>query len=445
LKSELRAVVSLALLYAIRMLGLFMVLPVLSIAGLSYELATAATIGLALGIYGLTQSLFQIPLGMLSDFIGRKPVIIFGLVLFAIGSLIAAYSTSVYGLILGRALQGAGAIASTVMALVSDLTSEENRTKAMASIGASIGLSFMVAMVLGPLLSGPVGLDGIFIFTFVLSIVGILLVIFVVPSPPIVTRSHRDAGAIPSLLIDTAKKPDLLRLNVGIFTLHAVLTAIFIVVPSILLNELDMPIGTHWKVYCSVLLGSFVAMLPIMILAEKKNKAKEAFLFAIAVLSVSFALFSQAPSGVFVFVLFLFFVAFNLLEAMLPSWVSKVAPAGVKGTAMGLYSTWQFMGAFVGGVAGGIIVSKFDTQTLFVVCGLGCMLWFIVACFMNRPKKLSGLSFQLRDEAVADFDFAGFEGVEDAAYASADQMLYLKVDKTRLDLEALKIQLDKYA
>lgn len=435
---------SLALLYAIRMLGLFMVLPILSVAGLSYEAATAATLGLALGIYGLTQACFQIPMGLLSDIIGRKPVIFLGLLIFAIGSLVAAFATDVYGLIIGRALQGAGAIASTVMALVADLTSEENRTKAMAAIGASIGLSFTVALVLGPALSAVVGIEGIFVFSFVLSLAGMALIVFAVPSPKAVGRAHRDSGAIPALIAKTFVKPELARLNVGIFVLHSVLTAMFVAVPSMLVQHLNLSASEHWKVYCPVLLLSFVFMLPVMIIAEKKQKSKEAFVAAVALLMLSFLGFAGFADWRLVFVLFLFFVAFNLLEAMLPSLVSKTAPAGSKGTAMGVYSTWQFLGAFVGGLVGGAVVTYKGTEFLFYLCAIACLGWAFIAVFMRRPKPLSSLCFSVSED-VAEFDFHVFEGVEEVLYVAEDGLLYVKADKKKLDLDALKATIEQYA
>ena len=444
MKSELRTVTSLALLYAIRMLGLFMVLPVLSVAGLSYEAATAATLGLALGIYGLTQACFQIPLGLLSDFIGRKPVILIGLALFAVGSLVAAFSTSVYGLIIGRALQGSGAIASTIMALVADLTSEESRTKAMAAIGASIGLSFTLSLILGPALSSWIGLDGLFIIAFVFSLLGVALLLFAVPSPASLGRTHRDSGAIPALLAKTFVKPDLARLNIGIFVLHAVLTAMFVAVPSLLVERVGLDVEQHWKIYCPVLLLSFIGMVPLMIMAEKKGKAKEAFISAILLLSIAFFAFANVGATSFILVLFLFFVAFNLLEAMLPSMVSKLAPAGSKGTAMGLYSTWQFMGAFVGGALGGLLVSRFGHALLFYICSAACVFWAVVAMFMVRPKQLSSMCFKV-GPLVNELDITSFKGVEDAVYVADDGLLYLKVDKKQLDLVGLRAAVDKYA
>jgi len=242
-----------------------MVLPVMVLYGTEYEYATPMLLGLALGVYGLTQSFFQIPLGLLSDFIGRKPVIVAGLVVFALGSAVAAASTSVYGLILGRALQGCGAIASTVMAMVGDLTSEDNRTKAMAAIGASIGLSFTLAMILGPILAADGGLGTIFWTAFALSVVGIAIVIFVVPKPKQLFGTRRDAGAIPALIKDTARNPDLMRLNFGVFVLHLVLMACFIVVPPMFEEVLGLERAKHWQVYLPVLLGAFIFMMPFVI------------------------------------------------------------------------------------------------------------------------------------------------------------------------------------
>lgn len=436
--SEVRTVTSLALLYAFRMLGLFMVLPVLMLYGEQYERATPALLGLALGIYGLTQACFQIPLGLFSDVIGRKPVIIAGLVIFAIGSLVAARATSIEGLILGRALQGSGAIASTIMAMVADLTSEENRTKAMAAIGASIGLSFSVAMILGPALAAASGLSGVFILSVLLSAIGILIVIFLVPTPQ-KNAAHRDVATTPALVYKTMKNPQLLRLNWGIFSLHCILMASFVSIPSILESSLSLSRNAHWMFYLPVLAAAFVVMLPFMLFAEKKRKIKPVFLFAVGL--IAFSLFmlvrnSQAAISVLVWV-FAFFVAFNLLESILPSLVSKISPAGTKGTAMGLYSTSQFLGAFCGGVVGGWVMQNYSIPAVFGFCAGVAAVWFVVAAFMSPPKHLSSVCIQFSDiEKLHEVE--NIHGVEEVFFAEEESLVYLKVDRAVLDQAALQ-------
>ncbi|MGB0449524.1 MAG: MFS transporter, partial [Porticoccaceae bacterium] len=364
---EKRATFSLATLYGFRMLGLFMVLPVLALHIDGYSGASPLLLGVTLGIYGLTQAVLQIPLGLLSDKIGRRPVIVGGLVVFIIGSVIAASAESITWLIIGRAVQGAGAIASTLMALVSDLTSEENRTKSMAAIGASIGLSFMLAMILGPAISTAMGLAGIFWVTALLGLIGIAVFLGAVPRAISVQHNREtltDIGQMGRLFY----APNLWRLNVGIFTLHLVLMAGFVVIPTILTEEMGISGDSLWWVYLLLIGGGFFAMLPVMILSEKYRRQKYSFVAAVAIMAILMSVLSVCRGNLLTgFLLWLFFAAFNLLEAMLPSWLSKVCPAGQKGTAMGIYSTSQFLGAFAGGILGGWSLQQFGIDGLFVL------------------------------------------------------------------------------
>lgn len=429
---ERQAVASLSVLYAFRMLGLFMVLPVLTLYSADYSGSTALLMGLALGAYGCSQALLQIPFGMLSDKIGRKPVIAAGLIIFALGSFVAAQADSVYELIIGRFLQGGGAIASAIMALVSDLTAEENRTKAMASIGASIGLSFSLALIAGPLLASFGGLSAIFTVTAVLALLGLLILWRWVPSPPILLHTHREAGAVPELFWSTLKNPELLRLNLGIFVLHACLMGSFLVLPQILVNNLGFDRADHWMIYLPVLLLAFVVMLPFIIVAEKKRKIKPIFILAVALLFSMLVLqgFVQHSSALMLAGLFLFFVAFNLLEATLPSLISKVAPAGSRGTAMGIYSTSQFLGAFCGGVLGGWVLQNFGAPAVYFACAVLALVWLLAAFAMRPPRFLTGVFLALGgvDVAVASEKLRSLNGVYELVLIESEQAVYLKVD-----------------
>lgn len=376
---ERRAVGSLALLYAFRMLGLFMVLPLLALYAADMPGATPTMLGLALGVYGLSQALLQIPLGWLSDRLGRKPVIVGGLIVFGIGSLVAASADSVAGIVTGRALQGAGAIASTVMALVADLTSTQQRTKAMALVGMSIGLSFAVALVLGPAVAAVAGLSGVFVLTAVLAAVGIAVVLLLVPTPR-EKSSGDEALARVGYLAIAMKDSRLLRLNLGVFVLHFVLMACFLMVPSALEVVVGIERDHHWRVYLPILAISVVAMLPLMVLAERRHQLREAFLIGIFLVPLGIALLGVGGSPIlFVLGLCVFFIGFNYLEATMPSLVSKSGFTGGRGTAMGVFSTCQFLGAFLGGAAGGWILQHYHEQGLVLACvSLGLVWWVIV-------------------------------------------------------------------
>jgi MFS family permease len=394
---ERRTVGSLALLYSFRMLGLFMVLPLLALYVADYPGVTPAQIGLALGIYGLTQALLQIPLGWLSDRVGRKPIIVAGLLLFALGSAVAAMADSVYGIILGRALQGAGAIAGTIMALVADLTREEQRTKAMALVGVSIGLSFAVALVLGPAVASSAGLGGVFWLTALLALGGIVILLRAVPSPPKVGVEHAEVGTRIGLIGPAIRDPALARLNFGVFALHFVLMACFLVVPGLLEQLAGVDRARHWVVYLPVLLLSIVGMVPLMTMAERGGRPREMFLAGIALLIAGVGLLGFAPrAGVLYLGLWLFFVGFNYLEATLPSLVSKTVFSGGKGTALGMYSTCQFLGAFAGGAAGGWVLQVAGVPALFGLCMVLAVAWMLVALPRGQASLAPGKG-QLQD------------------------------------------------
>ncbi|MCB1854417.1 MAG: MFS transporter [Halieaceae bacterium] len=384
---ERRSVSSLALLYSFRMLGLFMVLPLLALYAADMPGATPTLIGLALGIYGLGQALLQIPLGWLSDQVGRKPVIVAGLLLFALGSAVAAQADSLWGVVVGRALQGAGAIAATIMALVADLTTVEQRTKAMAVVGMSIGLSFAVALVLGPAVAAWGGLAAVFWLTALLAVAGVVIVLALVPKAPAPLTDHTEVGARVGLVGRSLKNPDLARLNFGVFTLHFILMAFFLIVPGLLEQLAGVDRAHHWQVYLPVVVLSIAGMVPMMRQAERGARPRAMFLLGIGLLLVALLVVGTAPLALALYLgLWLFFVGFNYLEATLPSLVSKAVFAGGKGTALGIYSTCQFLGAFAGGAAGGWVVQHLGRNSLLGLClALASCWWLLIQAAGSRP------------------------------------------------------------
>jgi predicted MFS family arabinose efflux permease len=422
------------------MLGLFMVLPVMSIYFDQYQQASAFLLGLALGIYGLTQALLQIPLGLLSDKIGRRPVILGGLLMFILGSLVAATAETAIGVVIGRALQGTGAIASTLMALVTDLTAEQNRAKAMASIGGSIGISFAVAMVLGPVVVANFGLAGIFWLTATLGLIGAVIVFKAIPKT-FSMRQNRETQTDLQQLGNLLCEPSLMRLNMGIFFLHLTLMAAFVVIPNVLVQQLAINPDQLWWVYLSLLGGGFIAMLPAMIFAEKRNAQKKIFVLAVALMTFAMLVLGSTD-GVFLTVsmLFIYFAAFNLLEALLPSWLSKVCPVGNRGTAMGIYSSCQFLGTFTGGILGGFALANVGIDGLFWLLGLMLLFWCFVASSMASPKPLQTLILQVGETKANDFvkSISNIVGVEDILLIEGEDLAYVKVNKNLIDLNSLE-------
>ena len=422
------------------MLGLFMVLPVMSIYFDQYQQASAFLLGLALGIYGLTQAILQIPLGLLSDKIGRRPVILGGLLMFILGSVVAATAETAIGVVIGRALQGAGAIASTLMALVTDLTAEQNRTKAMASIGGSIGISFAVAMVLGPVVAANFGLAGIFWLTAALGLIGAVIVFKAIPKT-FSMRQNRETQTDLQQLGNLLREPSLMRLNMGIFFLHMTLMAAFVVIPNVLVQQLAINPDQLWWVYLSLLGGGFIAMLPAMIFTEKRNAQKKIFVLAVALMTLAMLVLGSTDGAVLtVSMLFIYFAAFNLLEALLPSWLSKVCPVGNRGTAMGIYSSWQFLGTFTGGILGGFALANVGIDGLFWLLGLMLLFWCFIAATMASPKPLQTLILQVGETKASDFvkSISNIVGVEDILLIEGEDLAYVKVNKNLIDLESLQ-------
>ena len=432
---ERRSTFALSSIFALRMLGLFMIIPVFSVAGQTYEYATPALLGLAVGIYGLTQAILQIPFSLIADRYSRKPLVVFGLLLFALGGAIAAMSDTIYGVIIGRAIAGGGAVSAVVMALLADVTREENRMKAMATMGMSIGVSFAVAFSLGPWLTGLVGISGLFWVTTIMGLAAISM-LFLVPK---VTRHHRNyqQGYLAQLK-QVLKMGDLNRLHVSVFSLHLLLTAMFIYVPSQLIDFAKIPLNSHGWVYLPLLVISLFFAFPSIVLAEKYRKMRGIFLTAIGgiILGLGILIFGFESKYILLTGLGLFFIAFNVMEALLPSWLSKAAPIQSKATAMGVNASSQFLGAFFGGVTGGQLLLLNNTALGWSILTGLAIVWLLISFRLAQPRYLSSMILRLPEHKQTDewtSQLLAILGIEEVVVMSDQQVAYVKVDKQQID------------
>ena len=422
-----------------------MILPVVAVATRDYHDFSPLLLGLVIGAYGFTQALLQIPLGLLSDRRGRRPVWVGGLLMFVLGSLVAAWSETMWGLFVGRALQGTGAIASTLMALAADLTVEDNRSKVMAAIGGSIGFSFILAMMAGPFINQYYGLSGIFWLTAASGLVAIFVVIKVIPQPARASF-NREATVDVRQITNLLKDQNLQRLNVGIFVLHFALMAVFLLLPDLLqiyigVDDKNLP----WA-YLMLLGGGFFLMLPIMILAEKYRLQRVALLGAILILALTSLLIvvTKLPN-VLLILLTAFFAAFNLLEALLPSWVSKVCPVGNRGTAMGVYSSSQFFGAFMGGLVGGFCLQYFGANGVYFAISVVALMWFFFSIGLQSPRPLKTLVFSVAERNQQDFlkIISNVQGVKDILFEKDEAFAYVQIDQSEIDMQRLQSYLNR--
>lgn len=441
---ERRATWGLGTVFSLRMLGMFMVLPVLTTYGMVLNGASEALIGIAIGIYGLAQAVFQIPFGLVSDRIGRKPLIVGGLLIFALGSVIAAATDSIWGVILGRALQGSGAIAAAVMALLSDLTREQNRTKAMAFIGVSFGITFAIAMVLGPIITHALGLHALFWMIAVLALAGIVITLAVVPSAD-THLLNRESSIVRGSFRKVLSNSRLLKLNFGIMCLHILLMSSFVALP-LAMEKAGLAASEHWIVYLVTMLVSFAAVVPFIIYAEKYRRMKQVFMGCVAVLFCAEVLLWLSGARLWGIIagVQLFFIAFNVMEAILPSLISKESPAGYKGTAMGVYSTSQFIGVAIGGSLGGWLYGLQGAGLVFIAGAVLAAVWFLVSSTMKEPPYVSSLRITLSELAVKDSALESRlkaqPGVAEAIVVPEERSAYVKVDTkqtNRGQLEAL--------
>jgi MFS family permease len=441
--AEKRATWGLGAVFSLRMLGMFMVLPVLTTYGMKLQDASESLIGLAIGIYGLMQAVLQIPFGLWSDRFGRKPLIVVGLLIFTLGSIIAAVTISIWGVILGRALQGSGAIAAAVMALLSDLTREQNRTKAMAFIGISFGITFAIAMVSGPIITHALGLHGLFWIIAALALAAIALTLFFVPDSN-VHILNRDSGMARGSFGTVLRNHSLFKLNIGIFCMHFLLMSTFVALP-VQLEHAGFPAVKHWQIYLYTMLIAFITVLPPIIYAESKRKMRRVFMFCVAVILIAETILWLADTSFWPLVagVLLFFIAFNLMEALLPSWVSKEAPAGYKGTAMGIYATGQFLGVACGGTIGGWLAAHTGAHTVFLFGGGLTFAWLLLSFTMREPPYLASLRLTLNHKQILPNNtrqqLIQLAGVHQVLIVPQEHSIYVKIDSkitNRKQLEA---------
>lgn len=436
---ERRATFGLASIFGLRLLGIFIILPVFALYAEHLPGGEDHTlVGLAIGAYGLTQAVLQIPFGWASDRYGRKRVIYVGLIILALGSFLAAAAQNIQGVIIGRMIQGAGAISATVMALAADLTREQHRTSAMAVIGSTIGLTFALSIVAGPGLNSLIGVSGMFALTGLLALAAIVVVARIVPDPG---ESHfqADAEVEPGKFMDILRDTELARLNCGVFVLHAVLMALFIVLP-LSLRDAGLPADQHWQMYLPVIAGSFVLMLPFIVRGERRGRVKPLFVASVAVLLAGQVLLASWSGSLWTIgiALLVFFTAFNLLEALLPSFVSRLAPAGAKGTAIGIYSSIQFFGLFIGASVGGWLSERYGGAAVYAFAIVLTGIWFTVAAMMKPPAAVLNKMYPV--PSMDDFRAQGLAeqlkrlpGVREAMVRTGEGVAYLKVDSRGFD------------
>ena len=440
---EWRASTTLSGVYALRMLGMFLVLPVLAMYAASLPGAedNKTLVGLAMGIYGLTQALLQLPLGIASDKFGRKKTIYAGLVVFAAGSFLAAAADTLPLLVAARAIQGAGAVSAAVTALLADLTRDGVRTRAMAMIGLSIGLTFSISLVVAPMIADVVGVRGLFLLTGILTVASIGVVAFMTPDPEF-SKLHEDTQAQPARIGEVLKNRQLLNLDFGIFALHAAQMALFTALPFAM-TQLGLEKIQHWKVYLPSTVAGLVVMVPLIIIGETRNRLKQVFILGIVCIAAAQIGLLSGMHSIWLITVYLivYFIGFNVLEASLPSMVSKIAPSDLKGTAMGVYNTMQSVGLFAGGAAGGLLFQKYGFVGVFAFCSTLMLLWLVLAVLSPAPKPVKNLSYPVGSVWQGNQEglyraLSELEGVEDISFSFDRQTVYIKVLQKGFDQAA---------
>lgn len=442
-KHDLKVSFTLALVYSLNLLGMFLLLPIMSVYASKLENSNMTLAGIAFGAYGLMRLLMQLPLGILSDKIGRKKIIYAGLICFIIGSLICALTSNIYILIIGRVIQGFGAVGAVVTALLADLTQETSRAFAFAIIGSAIALTFSLSIIIAPILEGLIGVNGIFLLIGIFAIISIFIIAKLVPDPEI-TKTPLAHDIKASKLSHILNNWQLMSLNFGVFCLHFTQMSLFIALPFFLINNLHLHKNQHWFIYFPAVIIGFIIMIPFLIIGEKRAKLKAAKIFAITCILIVQLLLSFEINNLWITIaiISIYFIGFNILEAILPSMISKIAPIAAKGTALGAYSTCQSLGLFLGGTAGGFIYQHLGINFVYLQSASILLIWLILSIYMPHPSNVRTItraipSCWLNQTSELIEKLSTVQGVNEIVANEKDSMIYFKASRESWDEDSV--------
>ena len=431
----IKSVLPLSAIIALRFLGLFLVLPVISVYAINLEGSTTTLVGIVVGGYALTQMIFQIPFGVMSDKLGRKGTIITGLLLFAIGSLVCAISTDIYTLLLGRFLQGAGAIAAVITAMISDLVKEEQRPKAMATMGMFIGISFAVSMLAGPTLGAAFGIEVLFYITMILALASIFVIVKLVPNPPQITHTYNGKAKLSSVL----GNKNLIKMNITNFLQKGLMTFAFMIIPMVLMKNYEWVLADLWKVYLPAMIFGFIAMAPAAIIAEKKGKFKEILVIGIALFAISYLIIGFSSSTlVFIIGVVVFFIGFNMHEPIMQSLATKFAKVHQRGLVLGIFNSFGYLGTFLGGVIGGIFYEDVSLSTLVIVIAVICLLWAILIVTMPNPEKKKFIYLPIDEYNLDNSSKLEKADIDEWYINNTEKIIAIKYDNDKISEDEIK-------
>ena len=431
----IKSVLPLSAIIALRFFGLFLVLPVISVYAINLEGATTTLVGIVIGGYALTQMLFQIPFGVISDKLGRKGTIIMGLLLFAIGSLICAVSTDIYSLIFGRLLQGAGSIGAVVTAMISDLVKEEQRPKAMAVMGSSIAFAFAISMIAGPTIGAAFGVESLFYITLFLALASIFVLVKYVPNPPKITHTYKEKAKLGEILGNA----NLIKMNITNFLQKGLMTFAFMIIPMTLIKNFDWQMAELWKVYLPAMIFGILAMGPAAVLAEKKGKFKEILIIGIILFAISYLVIGFSSNAtVFVIGVVIFFIGFNMHEPIMQSLAAKFAKVHQRGLVLGIFTSAGYVGTFLGGLLGGAFYESASMETLVVVIAVVCILWAILIITMPNPSKKKFVYLSLNEYHLENSGKLTNHAIDEWYINNTENIIAIKYDSDKISEDEVK-------